>query len=139
MSVDLNTLDQYDGKQVILTLAASNGDAIEREGKIEAGSIAGIAFKEKGKRDVELIEPDEIVEIAEAPEKPKKLLIKKLKAASVNNARAHLADRHGWSRSELNNMTDDEAFNLHDELDHDDLGHKHLVEEDDEEDSEEEE
>ena len=136
MTVDLNTLDQYDGKRVILTTAAEGEDAIERTGKVEAASIAGLAFKEQGKRDVELVEPAHIIEIALAPEKPKKVTQKKLKEVTESNARTHLSDRHGWSRSELNEMSDEAAFKLHDELDHDDLGHKHVSEDDDEDENE---
>lgn len=132
MPVDPATLEEYDGKQVLLTVIQEDGSAKEFEGKIEAASPAGVAFKEKGKRDVELVEPDKIEEIALAPIKPKSLPQKKLKPVTENTVRQHLLDRHGYDRSVVNGMTDDQAFKEHEDIDHDDLGHKHVEPDDDE-------
>jgi hypothetical protein len=132
MTVDISTLDQYDNKQVILHVAQQDGSAKEMEGKVEAGSPIGVAFKEKGKRDVEFIEPNDIVEIALAPDKPKNISQRKLKPITDTQARQHLVDRHGFLRSQVNKMTDDEAFKEHNAIDHDDLGHRHVSEDDDE-------
>jgi len=134
MPVDPSTLEDFDGKQVILTLIEEDGSAREVEGKIEAASAAGVAFKEKGKRDVELIEPKSIEEIAPAPVKPKTLAQKKLKPVAEQNARQHLLDRHGYDRSVINGMTDEQAFAEHEDIDHADLGHKHVEPEDDDSD-----
>jgi len=130
MSVDVNTLEQFSGKNVILTLKAEDGSATEVPGKVEGASVVGLAFKEKGKRDVRFVEPDEVEEIAEAPTEAKKVTQKKLKPLErAEQARQHLADRHGYKRSDLNGMPDADAFKFHEELDHSDLGHKHVVEE----------
>lgn len=130
MTVDPKTLEQYEGKQVLLTLAAENGDAKELEGKVEAASVQGMAFKEKGKRDVELVMPNEIVEIALAPVKPKPLIQKKLKLVSETTVRQHLLDRHGYERTVVNAMSEDSALMEHEDIDHKDLGHKHEAEDD---------
>lgn len=136
MSVDPKTLEEFDGKQVILTLKQEDGSASEQEGKIEAASEAGVAFKEKGKRDVDLIMPDQIEEISLAPSKPKKLVQKKLKPVMLGTVRQHLVDRHGYDLSVVNEMDDEKALKEHEDIDHKDLGHKH--EADDEDESEEE-
>jgi hypothetical protein len=120
---------------VILTIAQDGGDAAELEGKVDAASEAGMAFKEKGKRDVILVMPDEIIEIALAPSKPKSLAQKKLKPVTESTVRQHLLDRHGYLRTEVNKMEDDEAFETHEAIDHADLGHKHIVESDEENES----
>lgn len=133
MAISAKDLVKYDGKQVILHLVQEDGSAKEMEGKVEAASEAGMAFKEKGKRDVELIMPSDIEEIAFAPEKPKRITQKKLKPVTVTNVRQHLVDRHGMSRSEANSITDEEALELHDQVDHKDLGHKHVSDEDENE------
>lgn len=133
MSVDINTLDQYDGKQVILHVVQDDGSAKELEGKVEAGSPVGLAFKEKGKRDVEFIEPEKIHEIALAPEKAKTLSQRKLKPINEGQARQHLVDRHGNSRSAVNKMSDEDALKEHESIDHDDLGHRHVSDDDDDE------
>lgn len=131
MSVDPSTLATFSGKQVILHLIQDDGSVAELEGKVEDASEVGMAFKEKGKRDVDLVLPDQIEEITAAPEKPKKIVQKKLKAVTVTTVRQHLADRHGWTIGEVNEMSDDEALGVHDDLDHSDLGHKHESDEDD--------
>jgi hypothetical protein len=131
MPVDPSTLEDFDGKQVILTLIEEDGSAREVEGKVEAASAAGVAFKEKGKRDVELVEPKSIEEIALAPVKPKTLAQKKLKEVTESSARQHLLDRHGYERSVVNGMSDEQAFAEHEDIDHADLGHKHVAADDD--------
>jgi hypothetical protein len=132
MAVDASTLEQFSGKQVLLTLITDDG-AKEFEGKVEAASEYGMAFKEKGKRDSDLVEPKQIEEIALAPIKPKKLAQKKLKEVTETAARQHLLDRHGYERSVVNEMTDEQGFSEHADIDHDDLGHKHVTDEDEEE------
>lgn len=133
MPVDPNTLAEFDGKQVILHRIQEDGSAEELEGKIEAASPAGIAFKEKGRRDVDLVMPDEIDNIELAPEKPKTIVQKKLKPVTINNVRQHLVDRHGFARSQANGLSDDDAYEIHEAIDHSDLGHKHVAEEEEEE------
>lgn len=134
MTVDPQTLEQFNGKSVILTLAQEDGSAKQFEGKVEAASEFGMAFKEKGKRDSDLIVPDQIVEIVAAPTKPKKLTQKKLKPVTETTARQHLLDRHGYDRSVVNEMSDEQAFSEHNDIVHDDLGHKHVSEDEDQND-----
>lgn len=136
MSVDATTLEQFDGKQVIVHLIQEDGTAKEFTGKIEAASEQGVAFKEKGKRDVELVLPNQIEEIALAPEKPRTLSQKKLKPVTESTARQHLLDRHGYDRSVVNSMNDEQAFAEHEDTDHSDLGHRHVTEDDNENDTE---
>lgn len=127
MSVDPNTLAQYDGKDVVLHLIQEDGSVAEFEGKVQGASEFGMAFKEKGKRDSVLVEPKEIEEIAVAATKPKNLSQKKLKPIAAGSIRQHLLDRHGFSRSLVNKMDDDAAVKAHDGIDHADLGHRHLT------------
>ena len=129
MSVDANTLEKFSGKNVILTVKAEDGTAKEIPGKVEGASVVGLAFKEKGKRDVALVEPKDIEDLVEVPAESKKVTQKKLKPVDVEKVRQHLADRHGYNRKDLNAMSDADAAEFHDKLDHTDLGHKHVVEE----------
>jgi hypothetical protein len=128
MTVDANTLADFAGKQVILHRIKEDGSIEELEGKVEDASEVGMAFKPKGKRDVDLVLPDEIEEISLAPTKPKTLSQKKLKPIAENAARQHLLDRHGYDRSVVNEMSDEQAFAEHNDIDHDDLGHRHEAE-----------
>lgn len=127
MSVDATTLVNFEGKQVILHFIEEDGSVSEKTGKVDGASEFGIAFKEKGKREVALIEPHQIEEIDLAPEKPKSLSQKKLKPIAVANARQHLLDRHGYTRTAVNAMSDEQAGEEHDGIDHSDLGHRHLT------------
>ena len=50
---------------------------------------------------------------------------KSLRPLSVQNARRHLVDFHGWARSAVNEMSEELALQKHEEIDHSDLGHNH--------------
>lgn len=126
MTVDASTLENFSGKQVILHLIKEDGSVEELTGKVEDASEVGMAFKEKGKRDVDLVLPHQIEEIALAPEKPKTLSQKKLKPVTESTVRQHLLDRHGYERSVVNEMSDAQAFGEHNDIDHTDLGHRHV-------------
>ena len=126
MSVDAATVESFSGKQVILHKILEDGTVAELEGKIEAASEFGIAFREKGKRDADLVELNQIEEVAAVPTKPKKLVQKKLKPVSDSGVRQHLLDRHGYSRSAVNEMSEEQAVAEHNGIDHSDLGHRHV-------------
>lgn len=128
MSVDASTLESFSGKQVILHHIQDDGTVAEREGKVDGASEAGMAFKEKGRRDVELILPNQIEELSLAPTKPKKLSQKKLKLVTESNVRQHLLDRHALTRAAVNEMSDEEGLAVHEAIDHSDLGHRHVAE-----------
>lgn len=125
MAVAVADLVKANGKRVVLHVVQEDGTLQEIEGKIEAASEAGIAFKPKGKSSLDLLEPNKIEELQVAPEKPKAVTRKKLKPIELGQARQHLADRHGISMEWLKNNTEEAAFAYHEQLDHADLGHKH--------------
>jgi hypothetical protein len=129
MTVAANTLEGYSGKQVVLHVVNDENGLDELEGTVVSASEVGMAFKEKGKRDLRLIEPSQIEEIEVAPEAPKKTPQKKLQQVTNKSARQHLLDRHGYLRSWANEVSDDEAFAEHEGIDHSDLGHRHLTDE----------
>lgn len=124
VSVDPKTLENFQDKQVILIIEGEDQN-YEFEGKVEAASEAALGFKEKGKRDMVIIEPGQIVEISLAPEKIKKITSKKMKPVADGNMRQHLADRHGLKLEEVNRMSEEDAVKYHDKLDHSALAHRH--------------
>lgn len=128
MTVDAKSLESFSGKDVVLHRIVEGG-LEELTGKVDAASEFGVGFKPKGKRDVVLIEPHEIEEITEAPTAPKSLSQKKLKPIADGSVRQHLLDRHGYGRKAVNGMTDEQAVVEHDGIDHTDLGHRHMTEE----------
>lgn len=127
MSVTAEELSEYVNKRVILHVIQNDGSTQEIEGKVEAASEAGMAFKEKGKSSLELYMPGQIAEIQRAPEKPKQVIRKRVNPVQLGQARQHLVDRHGVPISWAKDNTEEAAFEYHEQLDHSDLGHKHEV------------
>lgn len=60
-------------------------------------------------------------------EKPKELGQKTLPPVTLSSARFHLLDRHGWGLSTINNMSDEDALEIHTKQcgDHREDGHVH--------------
>jgi hypothetical protein len=125
MGVNAEELNKFLDKKVVLHTINEDKSIEEREGKVEAASAHGIAFKEKGKSSVDLYEVAQIEEIQAAPEAPKKIRQKKLKPVEEGQVRQHLVDRHGMPVSKANELDEKAATELHDRIDHSDLGHKH--------------
>jgi len=125
--VDPTELAEYKGKNVIMHLIQPDGSLEEVEAHIEGASPAGVAYKVKGKREVQLAEPDGIEQIEIAPVKEKKASQKKLGIIEAHNVRSHLVDRHGYSLSKANSMDDAACESIHSMIDHTDLGHRHLT------------
>jgi hypothetical protein len=119
-------LTQFSDKKVTVTFRADgSGEPTTKEGLVQAASAAGILFKEKGKADIHIIEPGWIDSIDMAPEKEPKVTTKKLQPVPEGRVRQHLADRHGYLVDDLNKMTEAQATELHDGIDHNGLGHIH--------------
>jgi hypothetical protein len=121
---------EFEGKKVILT-ATVDGEQVELEGTAETVNELAILFKPKGKAKLDIIEAENIVGVRYAPEKPKTLKAKSLLPIQYGQARQHLIDRHGYTLSDINAMTEEQAYNFHKELDHkaSDLGHVHAAKE----------
>lgn len=132
MAVSAPELSKYQSKRVVVVrnLAEPNekGErAVEIEGLAQAANALGVLIKPKGKTNVELIELHDIEEISFAPEKNKILKPKSLRPVTYGQAKSHLLERHGYTLTEANALTEEEALETHDKIDHveDDLGHIH--------------
>lgn len=123
MSVDPNTLVQFSGKNVNITLTGEYA-ALSGEGKVEAAGPFGVSFKPKGKGSV-IVEPGDISAI-ETAAVIKKITKKSLLPATLDNIRQHLVDRHGYEVEAIEAMTPEQALAWHNsDLDHAKLGHDH--------------
>ena len=123
---------EFVGKKIVLTRNLDQPNdkgelAEEIEGTLEAANDQGILFKPKGKVKPDIIVTKDIEDIRYAPEKAKNLKAKTLKPITYGQARSHLLERHGMTLSEVNAMTEEQAFKYHQELDHvaAGLGHVH--------------
>ena len=134
MSVTLEQLQPFVNKEAIVHLVKEDGSLEEVRGTIQAATVAGIAFKQKGKPGLELIpSADLIEEIDYAPVKQKSVTQKKLKPIEFGQARQHLIDRHGVELSWAKDADEKAAFEYHNGLDHSNLGHTHVAEKDERE------
>lgn len=122
MPVDPNSLAQYAGKNVKITLTGEYAES-SGEGKVEAASTTGVAFKPKGKGTV-IVLPVDVQEIEAAPI-VKKITRKSMLLASLDNVRQHLVDRHGYKVGDIETMTPEGALEFHATLEHGELGHDH--------------
>jgi hypothetical protein len=99
----------------------------DMEGTVELVVGEAMLFKPKGSAMHKLVELKNIV--AESfeviPEVPRELKPKSQGVVGLTNARNHLLDRHERELTVINAMDDKTAFDLHELIDHDNLGHFH--------------
>ncbi len=120
---------KFTNQKVILvkTGATADAPAEEIEGIVQVGNEKGVLIRPKGRTRMELVESAQIIEVRRVVEKPVPLKRKSLKPIEYGAARSHLLERHGADLATINAMTEDEALDLHNSIDHvaDDLGHIH--------------
>lgn len=122
MSVDTETLADFSGKDVNLYLVGQEGFI---EGHVEQASPAGIAFKRKGRRDIEPFFPPDIDRLEIRTKDNAKVQQKKHLPIPPEKVKTHLAQAHAVPLSTVNKYTEDEAVKAHNAIDHSDLWHNH--------------
>lgn len=123
MSVDPNILADYAGKNVNIVLTGEYAE-LSGEGKVEAASTMGVAFKPKGKGSVIVLPSD--IDAIEAAAVIKKITRKSMLPVNLDNIRQHLVDRHGYEVEAIEAMTPEQALAWHNnDLNHEKLGHDH--------------
>jgi len=120
-------LTEFNDKKVVVIKKADDGSATEIEGTVQSGNALGLLIKPKGKTKFELIVADDIEEVRPVREEAKALTRKTLKVVELPQARNHLLERHAYTLAQVNAMSDDEALEAHNGIDHEasDLGHVH--------------
>ena len=119
---------KYEGKKVTFTRSEEGQtDAVEIEGTVQSGNALGILIRPKGKTQFELIPAAEISEINFVDDKPKDLTVKTLKVIEFGSGRAHLLERHNFTLTDVNKLTELQGYDLHNLIDHvaENLGHIH--------------
>lgn len=130
MGATVTDYAEYTGKKVILTVKDPNDLAegsIEIEGQVQAATTVGMLFKPKGRTTSDIIEPDNILG-CELIADDRKVTPKYIKPVGIGLTRTHLADRHGFLLSVVNNLTEEtaEAAHTKQHAEHGkDLGHIH--------------
>ena len=126
MTAITEDITQYENKRVILVVSQDD-EAVEIEGTVEKAGDIGILIKPKGKVKLDLYEMGQIEDIRLAPESSVKIKPSTIRPVKLGQARKHLLDRHGVTLTEVNKLTEEEAFAYHEGVDHvaEDLGHIH--------------
>lgn len=126
----MSDYEKFVGKRAVLVrkLDAPKEDgstAEELEGTVDSYNELGLLFKPKGKVNLELVETDYIEDLRPITEAPKKLKQKTLKPVPYGQTRNHLLERHAFTLVQVNGMTEDQAVEAHNQIDHSVLGHVH--------------
>ena len=115
-----------DGSAVTLKFRDEAGATFEQEGTAEVSNEYGVLFREKGKQSAKLIAADGVISIEVAEGKPAKLRVKRFDLLTdPAKARQHLVAEHGYKVSDIEKMSEADAFAHHESVDHTDLGHQH--------------
>lgn len=105
------------------------------DGILKAVGEAGIVFESKGR--TEIIPWPHVVDIyAFTP--PRKVVRRKVQHLLTRRSRQHLLDRHGMLWDLIKFISEKTAFQMHERIDHSNLGHQHRAPGDTREDEEEE-
>lgn len=122
----------FEGKKVVLVRnldkANDKGETAEElEGTLVAVASEALMFKPKGKTSSVLIEIKDVESINHADTSARKLTRKTLKIVEFGQARNHILERHGLTLTSVNALSEKDAYDWHQGLNHEelDLGHVH--------------
>lgn len=114
--------EMYEDRQVHIYF---RDDTPVMDCKIVKVSPTTIMVYPKGKSTPILLDASSILEILSDESGRKEIKQRVLRVIELGGARAHLAMYHGAHLDWLNEVTEDAAFNEHDSIAHDGLGHAH--------------
>lgn len=121
-------LVQYLFKHVSVNVSTGKDDTgsdtfTTQTGRVSAASSAGIVLQARGKTFI--IESHNIIDIEEM-DRRKRLIRRYVRTIpSGRSAKQHLGDRHGILVSVLNSVDEETAYMMHENINHNDLGHQH--------------
>lgn len=130
MSYNFAEADALTGKRVTIVYNldepdASGNLAVEVEGIVMAAAEMGVMIRLRGMQVGEMIHADKVESIAPISGNNRDVVARILKPSTLDDVRAHLADRHGFTLSTVNSLTSLAGFTAHGGIDHENLGHKH--------------
>lgn len=120
-------LTQFVDKKVVVVKNAEDGTSVEVEGTVQSGNELGLVIKPKGKTNFDIIQASDIEEVRLVESAQKSLTRRTLKPVKLEQARNHLLERHAYTLAQVNKMSDQQALDAHEGIDHEasDLGHVH--------------
>ncbi|ADD80853.1 gp067 [Rhodococcus phage ReqiDocB7] len=126
----LNDLEDFKGKICTIVLRDDEGNEGEaKEYQVVEANGGMYILREKGKSATELVTSDRIADWKAPERKPAKLRAKRLNPVTAENVKRHLLDNHAYRVADINELSSEDALDLHNEIDHEglDLGHFHDV------------
>lgn len=127
MAFNLAQATALKGKKITLQYLNDENEVQEQDGVLVEVAPAAIMFRRTNSKSGEIYPAEKIEDIIEQAQKPKKLVVKKIKEVGVNDVRQHLVERHGYPISSIEAMDPAGALEFHKGLDHADLGHNHAA------------
>lgn len=124
-AIDLSKYEQFENKKVNLTYVIDNETLTDEGTLVAVAAGQGVMFRKRGSQTPLTIREANLRAIEPIAEAPKKVTAKKLKKVTLDDARSHLADRHGYKLSAVNGASAEQALLAHQQIDHSDLGHTH--------------
>lgn len=121
-ATDQLELTDYADKRVELLTKGSEEPVV---GTVVSAMDKAIAFKEKGKSNLVLIEAKDIAAIHIAAEAESEMKPRRLNLVELSSVKRHLVDRHGYALADINAMSPEQALEFHDGIDHSPLSHYH--------------
>lgn len=111
--------------QKVIAVVNLKGKTVEFVGTLMGLHARGIAIKPSGRANIEMISPTDLEDLRAVPAEPIKR--KAMRPIISGETRQHIADRHGWKISVLNDEQSNEAraHELHESIDHKHLSHYH--------------
>ena len=118
---DVDLTDYVDKRVELKTITAEEAVV----GTVSSAMPKAIAFKEKGKSSLVLIDATDIESIRMAPEAEAQMKPRRLNLAELDTVKRHLVDRHGYALADINAMSPEDAYSFHESIDHTPLSHFH--------------
>jgi hypothetical protein len=122
---------EFEKKKVVITLGdPSNPDAEteELEGTVLSVTPVAIMFKPKGSGGSSILMVEQVLAMQPLATGPTTIKQKTLRPVELGGVRQHLADRHGFTLAWVNDHTEEQAAEIHNQQ-HidlaDSLGHTH--------------
>lgn len=119
---------QYKGKFIEAVLAENDGES--KEYKVEEAANGFAILREKGKSKPDLVKIEDIISFTPpAPKPPAPLKARRQNPVEPDDVKRHLVDSHGYKVTDINSLTVEQAVELHEGIDHQelDLGHFHAL------------
>lgn len=121
-------LSEFKGKFIDIELADHAGET--KEYKVEESANGLVLLRQKGKSASALKKLEDVISFTPpAPKPPAPIKARRVNPVEPDAVKRHLVDSHGYGCNQINPISDEQAVELHEGIDHKglDLGHFHAL------------